>query len=44
MQYTGMIFLFIYETAAITIHFHFAFLMYNTYKLRPVESDINKLL
>ena len=41
MQYTRLIFSFIYFTTMITIHFHFALLVYNTHKLRAIKSDIN---
>ena len=44
MIYTKLIFVFFYRSTVITIHYHFAFLMYNTHKLRPVESDINTKL
>ena len=44
MEYSRMTFVTIYHTTTVMIHFHFAFLMYNTHKLRPVESDINASL
>ena len=44
LEHSRMTLLIIYHTTTVMIHFHFVFLMYNTHKLRPVESDINASL
>jgi len=44
MIYAKLIFVFFYHSTVITIYFHFTFLMYNTHKLKAVESDINTKL
>ena len=42
--YIRLIFVIFYHSTVIVIYFHFAFLMYNTHKLRQVESNINTKL
>ena len=42
LEHSRITLLIVYHTTTIMIHFHFAFLMYNTYKLRP--PDINASL
>ena len=44
MVNTKLLFIFFYHSSVITIYFHFALLMYKTYKLRAAESDINTKL
>ena len=44
LEHSRITLLIIYHTTTVMIHFHFVFLMYNTHKLRPVESDISASL
>ena len=44
LVYTKLSFIFFYHSTIITIYFHFAYLMYNTYKLRSFGPNLNKKL
>ena len=41
LVYTKLSFIIFYHSTIITIYFHFAYLMYNTYKLRTVGPNLN---